>query len=330
MKKYYSEINIARAIGIILVVLGHSFPDASLGIMNGSKLYQFVINCIYSFHMPLFFLLSGFLITNQGLRQEIKKKAQRLLVPYFFYSILTLVLKMVFANYAYNQFEIKELWKIAIGVNPNGGLWFLWYLFVISLLFQLFTVKTKPVIFCIIIPLVLHVLATYIVPGFHIDILSRIFMYSIYFGGGIVLSRIWEKLLVFVKKCKILLICLVVVFYINMRFIPNYFLKDVIVAYVGIGMVLVLAVSICKYKNLRIYKYLDILGKYSYDIYLLSYFVQIPIRVILFTILDLPYETIIISMFSFGLLIPILLSKYIIRRSTVLKRILIGNWKNES
>ena len=155
-------------------------------------------------------------------------------------------------------------------------------------------------------------------------------MYSIYFGGGIVLSRIWEKLLVFVKKCKILLICLVVVFYINMRFIPNYFLKDVIVAYVGIGMVLVLAVSICKYKNLRIYKYLDILGKYSYDIYLLSYFVQIPIRVILFTILDLPYETIIISMFSFGLLIPILLSKYIIRRSTVLKRILIGNWKNES
>ena len=59
-KKYFASIDVARTIGIFLVVLGHAFPDASLqgGIQN--SVWRVVFNIIYSFHMPLFIFLSGF------------------------------------------------------------------------------------------------------------------------------------------------------------------------------------------------------------------------------------------------------------------------------
>ena len=59
-KKYFASIDVARTIGIFLVVLGHAFPDASLqgGIQN--SVWRVEFNIIYSFHMPLFIFLSGF------------------------------------------------------------------------------------------------------------------------------------------------------------------------------------------------------------------------------------------------------------------------------
>ena len=50
-----NDISIAKAIGIILMVAGHIF------ITNETQpLHDF----IYSFHMPLFFILSGFCFSN--------------------------------------------------------------------------------------------------------------------------------------------------------------------------------------------------------------------------------------------------------------------------
>ena len=45
--KYYEEINIARGMGIILVVLGHSFPTIKQG-----SILEYIYDFIYSFHMP--------------------------------------------------------------------------------------------------------------------------------------------------------------------------------------------------------------------------------------------------------------------------------------
>ena len=33
-KQHYSEIDIAKGIGILLVVIGHAVPDANTGILN--------------------------------------------------------------------------------------------------------------------------------------------------------------------------------------------------------------------------------------------------------------------------------------------------------
>ena len=60
MKKYYTWINIARGIGMILVVLGHAADDTWIRSENNNYIAKFVIDFIYSFHMPLFFFISGF------------------------------------------------------------------------------------------------------------------------------------------------------------------------------------------------------------------------------------------------------------------------------
>ena len=53
-------IDIAKAICIILVVIGHYCPDSS------PQWYQTVNHFIYSFHMPLFMFASGFVYAFRG------------------------------------------------------------------------------------------------------------------------------------------------------------------------------------------------------------------------------------------------------------------------
>lgn len=69
-------VDIARGIGILLVVFGHSW----IVLHEKGELFRI----IFSFHMPLFFLLSGiFLKETEGLPSLLKSKADSLLKPYF-------------------------------------------------------------------------------------------------------------------------------------------------------------------------------------------------------------------------------------------------------
>jgi len=80
----FDFIDAAKAIGIVLVVLGHA-PGAPSG----------VVTLIYSLHMPLFFFLSGFLMSparaDAPLRTTIVRTGRALLVPYAFFFAVSLV-----------------------------------------------------------------------------------------------------------------------------------------------------------------------------------------------------------------------------------------------
>ena len=75
-------IDIAKGIGIFLVIWGHLIADG------------FINNLIYSFHMPMFLFLSGYMlrIKNAALSGAFAKKlVKQLLVPYFVFSAVYLV-----------------------------------------------------------------------------------------------------------------------------------------------------------------------------------------------------------------------------------------------
>jgi|GEM_PF-4684223 len=73
----YDFIDILKAFAIILVVLGHSILSDDL------------YNWIYSFHMPLFFMISGFLISQRHLEMKNSDFAKDILYKYFYpYLIL--------------------------------------------------------------------------------------------------------------------------------------------------------------------------------------------------------------------------------------------------
>src|SRR5688500_482902 len=94
MSKRIEYLDIAKGIGILLVVLGHNdFEVISL----------FVQRLIYSFHMPLFFFLSGyFLNTAVPFFDFIKKRFNALLKPFFFTIFLIYFTSISFEKMGFN------------------------------------------------------------------------------------------------------------------------------------------------------------------------------------------------------------------------------------
>ncbi len=83
-KKRIEWIDYARAIAIILVIVGHAIPEYNLDMENMRII-------IYSMHMPIFFILSGYTFhfdENKKLKDIFIKKVKRLLVPYIGFCFL--------------------------------------------------------------------------------------------------------------------------------------------------------------------------------------------------------------------------------------------------
>ena len=91
--------------------------------------------------------------------------------------------------------------------------------------------------------------------------------------------------------------------------------------------ILFLALVISRHNEAKLYKFFDVCGIYSYDIYLLSYYIQIPMGIVLYRILEMPYVLVVISMFIGGLIMSVAVSKIVIRKSNILSIIMIGNGK---
>lgn len=89
-KKRYDHIDYMKALGILLVVFGHMFRLSE----SGSVVYDTIVRNIYSFHMPLFFMISG-AVLRFGAKEEAKpvslrvfaiKNLKSLVVPYLIWS----------------------------------------------------------------------------------------------------------------------------------------------------------------------------------------------------------------------------------------------------
>lgn len=135
-KNRYTEVDIAKGVGIFFVVLGHSIKQTSVS----AQWIRLLTYLIYSFHMPLFFCLSGFVsakILRMNRRERgayIISRAKRLLIPYFVIGLLYIPVKLKLSDMAVKPFEVSDIWKLLIGQNPNVSLWFLYILFLIELI----------------------------------------------------------------------------------------------------------------------------------------------------------------------------------------------------
>ena len=130
--KRIEYIDIARGIGILLVVLGHNSFDS---------ISPFGHKLIFSFHIPLFFFLSGFFLnTSIPFIVFFKKRFNSLLKPYFFTTFLIYFVSVSFGNMSFSialQRIVKALYASTIYIDWVQ-LWFLPHLFVVGLFAFLF------------------------------------------------------------------------------------------------------------------------------------------------------------------------------------------------
>lgn len=141
-----------KGFAIILVVFGHvlawNFTDLNTimhPVVFEDIRFGLVWNLIYSFHMALFFMVSGYLtnLDNKSKFQFIKKKTHRLLVPYittgflilivrghygywFFLSLFELFLMVAFVEAIYKLLKWKR--NAIIDVTIAFVLWMLLYI----------------------------------------------------------------------------------------------------------------------------------------------------------------------------------------------------------
>lgn len=121
------SIDIAKAIGIFLIVLGHTLTFG-----NFRKF-------IYAFHVPLFFFLSGICFSKKDNITFLKKRLKSLYLPYIIMSILSILIYFFMGRYL-GENTSKNIWDNIWGMlyaNPNLGnmqwnqpLWFLPCLFI--------------------------------------------------------------------------------------------------------------------------------------------------------------------------------------------------------
>lgn len=149
-------VDALKAIGIFLVVFGHT-----IGIGEGIREY------IFTFHVPLFFFVSGFLLKKKHLHANytsfLIKKGKPLIIPYFFFSILSYLFWLAFLRkhgmYA-SVVIVEPLHPLigmfyGIGVNDwsihNVPLWFLPCLFLThAVFFWIARSGSKPLMFFLI------------------------------------------------------------------------------------------------------------------------------------------------------------------------------------
>lgn len=104
-----TRIAFMQVLGIILVVVGHSFYHHEDNVL---------FSWIYSFHMPLFFFISGYLIRysmdNRGKSLDqvcngrfLAKKAYRLLLPYVVVSTVAFFPKIMLGRFAGRPLDLS-------------------------------------------------------------------------------------------------------------------------------------------------------------------------------------------------------------------------------
>ena len=84
-------MDIAKGIAAILVIIGHC-----------NYTNKYMLAWLYTFHMPLFFIINGFFISSSverySLKEYTKKKAKSLLIPYLVLSIPTYICSVGISN----------------------------------------------------------------------------------------------------------------------------------------------------------------------------------------------------------------------------------------
>ena len=148
IKKREIWVDNAKVIACILVVLGHFFQSMTkANILPENDLYKWFNQTIYYFHVPIFYICSGFLYQQFGKAKNIssklrniRKKFITLGIPYFVFSFATWVLKTVFSNSTNDQ--IGGLFD-TLFLHPTSPYWYLYALFFLFLITPVFNGKRE-------------------------------------------------------------------------------------------------------------------------------------------------------------------------------------------
>ena len=268
---------VLQGFSMLLVVIGHvsltNQPgDPSTPIASGIEWV------IYSFHMPLFISISGWLFyytclgRDKHYKDVLASKAKRLLIPFFVFTIVTMLLKAAFPELMHRVVDAQELIDtfVFFRSNPLGEMWFIIVLFELMLLYPLYKFMTKNKVTAVLGLIIAILLNTFTLPLSYFNLQRVAYMLPFFVAGilcskyewQIILGNVWAFLL---AGC-LFLVCNVY------SLIPNKF--EIITVTAGIAFSISLCINVAKILPNLFSSYRD----YTFQIFLMGIFFQMAIR----------------------------------------------------
>ena len=308
-KKKLNQISFLFVFATLLVVIGHS--DIT---MDFKELWVF--KWVYTFHMPLFFLVSGFLFAFTNPKEKmlelnkvrfLQKKVKRLLLPYVFISSVIFVIKALFIKSDQMQHPLTFEWDSYLNMlffHPVGFMWFLLALFVIFVIFvSMYYLEWNKylqmggVILCFLLGA--------IVPDIPFFKISGALYFSGYFALGIVYCTYKGQVDNFLNRFRW--------FILPVSFLLSAMLIDIALIAALIGILFSLSLSLTV--ESRCGKRVITLSNYTYTVFLLSYFPQMFIRgPVAHAIPDVNQYVLSAISFVTGFCIPVLIGALVVKK----------------
>lgn len=119
-------LDVARGICIICIILGHFEQDA-------------IIRVVFTFHVPVFYLITGYFTTDKrDFGDYVKAKFRTLVVPYLITSLFIIVIRSIIGALSGDMLSELSKWSVICLVGNGcpvefGSLWFdgvgpIWFL----------------------------------------------------------------------------------------------------------------------------------------------------------------------------------------------------------
>ncbi len=319
----FSHIDLLKGLGISLVVVGHMTPGL------GPAGYQRFRDIIYTFHMPLFMAVSGYLYAAtarigswRDYRAFVVKKLKRLAVPYFAVSLTILAVKALAGRFVTLENPVTgDFWRY-IFLNPSGGfaefLWFIYVLQVIFVIFPFIELKVKNRIFLSVVFIGMALLRA---P--HAFCLNIVFLMIVYFYLGALMARSYEK----IKRPTVFLVFSLIVFIvaISIRERLSAEVYNLIAGLSGTLFFWFLAPYLARLKKAA--RALVFIGVYSSPIYLFHTASMAPLKMLLHDPLRAGAPAFYASLaviFCAGIFVPVLVSRFIFNRNRGLSLLFLG------
>ena len=307
--KKIQYISFLQIIGPLFVVLGHSLN----GLECSGIWYTFSKQWIYIFHMPLFFFISGYLLSfkdylhGRSYKELVISKVKRLLFPYLFWNLLFYIPKVMVQVYLSDKApsSLENMLKAFVYPRQNiwGHTWFLMGLFVVYLATPLFEKLLKNAKTYAKICIITICILIYILP-----ITSEFLAFSdlhkdlLFFVMGCILGQVRKDIFTaHLKKYAFLYALLAAVFSVAailtyeyskfLHFIPCAF---ILLAFTAFGSI---------FGNLP--DKLSQLAASSFSIYILHWPVMIVTRIILYQIFELGTAITATAMTVLGYIVPL-------------------------
>ena len=273
-----------KGFGILLVILGHvlsgymdawTFPEAYWSFYG-------IRTWIYSFHMPMFFLISGYAFSlayyrNGRLRKDgFFRQLGNLFLVYTIFVLLQWGIKQAVPELVNETYTLDDLKGMFI--EPLGNFWYIYVLFIIYIIAAVTGLPRRSP-WWLLIPAA----AAVYVADIHLDwtnlTLYRIVFHLLFFGVGCVLHR-YKNVLRSPKLMGYCWMILAVMTYLHVFwYIRNWFSYWRVLLALCTGVVNLC--MFCRWEKLARFPLFRICGKYCLELYLLHTFFTGGLRTVL-------------------------------------------------